>query len=144
MKGLAAMCAVPSTAGGRPRTSEGTGRSGPSSHGGLALHLLGNLGDGVRWAGKTGWELQAELLGTEPHALDMCLYLGACETTLDAQATQGSFPGLTMHHTCQDGRAASSAHLFSASRWVGFARTYSVHFYFSESAGYRFPTSALL
>ena len=144
MKDSADMCAVPSTAGGRPRTSEGTGASAPSLHGSLALHLLGNLGDSVRWAGKPGWELHAELLGTEPHALDMCLYLGACETTLVAQATQGSFPGSMMHRTCQAGRATSSAHLFSASRWVGFPRTYSVHFYFPESAGYRGPSSACL
>ena len=37
MKDLADMCAVPSIAGGLPRTSEGLGESHPSLHGGLAL-----------------------------------------------------------------------------------------------------------
>ena len=37
MKDLADRCAVPSTAGGLPQTSEGLEESHPSLHGGLAL-----------------------------------------------------------------------------------------------------------
>ena len=37
MKDLADMYAIPSTAGGLPRTTEGLGESRPNLHGGLAL-----------------------------------------------------------------------------------------------------------